>query len=75
MKHFQLCAFLCGAIGAILATAQNGTCIADNEVEGIAQRWLNAFATGGLSGLPEAVTSDVRNIGSLLQQNTLPHLQ
>ena len=37
-----------------------GTCIQDNEVEGIAQRWLNAFATGGLPTLDSAVTENVR---------------
>ena len=37
-----------------------GTCIQDNEVEGIAQRWLNAFATGGLNTLDSAVTENVR---------------
>ena len=36
-----------------------GTCIQDNEVEGIAQRWLNAFATGGLDTLDSAVTENV----------------
>lgn len=37
-----------------------GTCIQDNEVEGIAQRWLNAFASGGLHTLDSAVTENVR---------------
>ena len=37
-----------------------GTCIQDNEVEGIAQRWLDAFATGGLDTLDSAVTDNVR---------------
>lgn len=41
-----------------------GTCIQDNEVEGIAQRWLNAFATGGLHTLDSAVTENVRYIPS-----------
>lgn len=36
-----------------------GSCIQDNEVEGIAQRWLNAFATGGLDTLDSAVTENV----------------
>jgi len=36
-----------------------GSCIADYEVGGIASRWLNAFATGGLPGLDKAVTQDV----------------
>ncbi|CAF9903849.1 MAG: hypothetical protein ALECFALPRED_003009 [Alectoria fallacina] len=36
-----------------------GTCIQDNEVEGIAQRWLNAFATGGLHTLDSAVTENI----------------
>lgn len=35
------------------------TCIQDNEVEGIAQRWLNAFATGGLHTLNSAVTENI----------------
>ncbi|KAL9071085.1 MAG: hypothetical protein Q9161_004424 [Pseudevernia consocians] len=36
-----------------------GGCIHDNEVEGIAQRWLNAFATGGLHTLDSAVTENI----------------
>ena len=39
-----------------------GTCIQDNEVEGIAQRWLDAFATGGLDTLDSAVTENVRRV-------------
>ena len=39
-----------------------GTCIQDNEVQGIAQRWLNAFATGGLDTLDSAVTENVRSV-------------
>ena len=39
-----------------------GTCIQDHEVEGIAQRWLNAFATGGLHTLDSAVTENVRQV-------------
>ena len=35
-------------------------CIEDHDVGGIAQRWLNAFATGGLHTLPDAVTENVR---------------
>ena len=41
-----------------------GGCIHDNEVEGIAQRWLNAFATGGLHTLDSAVTENVRQVFS-----------
>ena len=37
-------------------------CIEDSEVGGIAQRWLNAFATGGLSSLSDAVTENVHEI-------------
>ena len=37
-----------------------GTCIQDNEVLAIAQRWLDAFATGGLHTLDLAVTENVR---------------
>ena len=44
---------------AAKSPSQNLTCIADSEVEGIAHRWLNAFATGGIGGLPDAVTNDV----------------
>ena len=39
-----------------------GTCIQDNEVEGIAQRWLDAFATGGINTLDSAVTENVRRV-------------
>ena len=39
-----------------------GTCIQDNEVHGIAQRWLDAFATGGLHTLDSAVTENVRQV-------------
>ena len=39
-----------------------GTCIQDHEVEGIAQRWLDAFATGGIHTLDSAVTENVRQI-------------
>lgn len=42
------------------AGSPRGTCIQDNEVQGIAQRWLNAFATGGLHTLDSAVTENVR---------------
>ena len=42
-----------------------GTCIQDNEVEGIAQRWLDAFATGGLPTLDSAVTENVSRVISL----------
>lgn len=35
------------------------TCIQDTEVESIAQRWLNAFATGGLDTLDSIVTENV----------------
>lgn len=38
----------------------HGNCVQDNEVQGIAQRWLNAFATGGLQTLDSAVTENVR---------------
>ena len=40
--------------------SRRGTCIQDNEVESIAQRWLDAFATGGISTLDSAVTENVR---------------
>ena len=36
-----------------------GSWFPDNEVEGIASRWLNAFATEGLPGLDEAVARNV----------------
>lgn len=37
-----------------------GSCIQDHEVQGIASRWLNSFATGGLGNLPNAATKNVR---------------
>lgn len=35
-------------------------CLVEHEVEGIAQRWLNAFGTNGIGGLANAVTENVR---------------
>ena len=59
MKAVYLYTSLFTLIGTTVAVSQNKTCIANDEVQGIAQRWLNAFATGGIGGLPEAVTHDV----------------
>ena len=42
--------------------SRDGTCIQDDEVGGIAQRWLDAFATGGLDTLDLAVTENVRRV-------------
>ena len=51
---------LCILATIALAGGQAPPCIEDSEVGGIAQRWLNAFATGGLSTLSDAVTENVR---------------
>lgn len=66
MKGFSAQALLL-CISAVLPTAWTatvdpaGTCLgSDQEVQTIAQRWLDAFATGGIKGLPAAATKDVR---------------
>jgi len=64
MRPSYMYALLLSITATSSALRQNGTCIEENEVEGIAQRWLNAFATGGIGGLPDAVTSDVRKATS-----------
>ena len=53
--------FICllALITTATSTSQKLSCIGEDEVEGIAQRWLNAFATGGINGLPNAVTDNV----------------
>ena len=48
----------------VYATSQALTCIGEDEVEGITHRWLNAFSTGGIDGLPNAVTDNVCNFVS-----------
>ena len=60
MRPSYLYTLLFSIVCSTAVAADNGSCIADDEVQGIAQRWLNAFATGGIGGLPEAVTPDVR---------------
>ncbi|KAL6713521.1 hypothetical protein ACLMJK_008986 [Lecanora helva] len=76
MKSSYLYSWLFSIIAATLTAAQNDSCIADNEVEGIAQRWLDAFATGGLKGLPDAVTSDIHIYDEGVQNgSTIPYIQ
>ena len=55
-------ALLLCIVAAIALVRGQAPCIEDSEVEGIAQRWLNAFATGGISTLSDAVTQDVCEI-------------
>ena len=65
MKSMRVYALLLCILATIaLAGGQAPPCIEDSEVGGIAQRWLNAFATGGLSTLSDAVTENVREISS-----------
>ena len=69
LQTFLLCVLLTLTSSAHHSTSSTdgspcGTCIQDNEVEGIAQRWLNAFATGGLNTLDSAVTENVRRFKS-----------
>lgn len=70
MKHSGIQALLLCILPTLTSSAhpstssadgsRRSTCIQDNEVEGIAHRWLDAFATGGLSTLDSAVTENVR---------------
>ena len=60
MKTPRLYALLLCILATITLVHGQLGCISDSEVEGIAQRWLNAFATGGLSTLSGAVTENVR---------------
>lgn len=61
MKTSYIYTVLLGIIATTFATSHNKSCIENDEVPGIAHRWLNAFATGGIGGLPDAVTNDVRS--------------
>ncbi len=56
MKTYTQTFLLCTL--ATFASARK--CIRENEVQGIAQRWLNIFASGGSGGLADAVTGNVR---------------
>lgn len=60
MKSFTQALLLCTL--ATFATAR--ACIRAKEVEGIAQRWLNIFSSGGSGGLADAVTGDVCKLSS-----------
>ncbi len=60
MKTTRAYALLLSILATIALARGQAPCIEDSEVEGIAQRWLNAFATGGLSTLSDAVTDNVR---------------
>lgn len=60
MKTTRAYALLLCILATIALARSQVQCIEDSEVEGIAQRWLNAFATGGLSTLSDAVTENVR---------------
>ena len=71
MKLSYIQTFLLSLLPALTSAHQSppstdhspcGTCIQDNEVHGIAQRWLDAFATGGLHTLGSAVTENVRHV-------------
>ena len=62
MKTTRAYALLLCILATIALARSQVQCIEDSEVEGIAQRWLNAFATGGLSTLSDAVTENVREI-------------
>lgn len=66
MKTPRVHALLLCIIATITLVHGSTSCISDSEVEEIAQRWLNAFATGGLSTLSGAVTENVREF--------IPHL-
>ena len=60
MKLSYIQALVFCFLPSLTSARASWTCIQDNEVEGIAQRWLNAFATGGLHTLNSAVTENVR---------------
>ena len=62
MKTTRAYAMLLCIVATIALAYGQAPCIQDSAVEGIAQRWLNAFATGGLSNLSDAVTENVRDI-------------
>ena len=62
MKTTRANALLLCILATIALSCGQAPCIEDSAVEGIAQRWLNAFATGGLSTLSDAVTENVREI-------------
>lgn len=71
MKTTRVCALLlCILTNTALA------CITNSTVEGIAQRWLNAFATGGLSTLSDAVTENIHIYDEGAQNgSTIPYIQ
>ena len=60
MQNPRVHALLLCILATITLVHGQLSCISDGEVEEIAQRWLNAFATGGLSTLSSAVTENVR---------------
>ena len=62
MKNPRVHALLLCILATITLVHGQLSCILDGEVEGIAQRWLNAFATGGLATLSSAVTENVRKL-------------
>lgn len=62
MQTTRVYALLLCILATIALVRGQAPCIEDSEVEGIAQRWLNAFATGGISTLSDAVTENVREI-------------
>ena len=66
MKTPRVHALLLCLLTTITLVHSQGLCISESEVGGIAQRWLNAFATGGLPTLSSAVTENVRK--------PIPHL-
>ena len=62
MQTPRVYALLLCILASISLVRGQSSCISDSEVERIAQRWLNAFATGGISTLSSAVTENVREL-------------